>query len=100
MAYQPQQSINLVPVFLASGVVYEGLVPGRDTDTTALAIYHGQLSDDLEDASGETVLELNYTFWATPWLGITPDLQYVFNPDGSSSNDDAAVVGGQIMVNF
>ena len=100
VAYQPQQSINLVPVFLAGGGVYEGLVPGRDTDTTALAVYHGQLSDDLEDASGETVLELNYTFWATPWLGITPDLQYVFNPGGGSSNDDAAVVGGQIMVNF
>ena len=72
----------------------------RDTDTAALAVYHGELSDDLEDTGSETVVELNYTFWATPWLGITPDFQYVFNPGGGSSDDDAAVFGGQIMVNF
>jgi carbohydrate-selective porin OprB len=46
------------------------------------------------------VLELNYTFWAMPWLGITPDFQYVFNPGGNRSNNDAALFGGQIMVNF
>jgi porin len=100
VAYQPQQSINLLPVFLSGGAVYEGLLPGRDTDTAALAVYHGKLSNDVEDTSSETVLELNYTFWATPWLGLTPDLQYVFNPGGGSSTNDAAVFGGQIMVNF
>ena len=39
-------------------------------------------------------------YWATPWLGLTPDFQYVFNPGGASSDDAAAVFGGQIMVNF
>ena len=99
VAYQPQQSINLLPVFLSGGAVYEGLLRGRDTDTAAFAVYHGKLSNDLEDTSSETVLELNYTFWATPWLGLTPDFQYVFNP-GGASNNDAAVFGGQIMINF
>ena len=100
VACQPQESINLLPVFLSSGAVYEGLMPGRDTDTAALAVYHGELSDDLEDTGSETVVELNYTFWATPWLGVTPDFQYVFNPGGGGSDNDAAVFGGQIMVNF
>ena len=63
VAYQPQESINHLPVFLSSGAVYEGLLPGRDADTAALAVYHGELSDDLEDTGSETVLELNYTFW-------------------------------------
>ena len=100
VAYQPQQSINLVPVFLSSGAVYEGLIPGRDTDTTALAIYHGQLSDDLEDASAETVLELNYTFWATPWLGTTPTYNMSSIPTATAATMTRPYFGGQIMINF
>lgn len=100
VTYQPKESINLLPVFIAGGAVYEGLIPGRDTDTTAVAVYYGKLSSDVEDTTGETVLEVNYTFWATPWLGITPDFQYVFNPSGGSSSNDAAVFGGQINFIF
>lgn len=100
VAYQPEQSINLLPVFVAGGASYEGLITGRDTDTTAIAVYYGKLSKDVQDTTGETVVELNYTFWATPWLGITPDFQYVFNPSGGSSSNDAAVFGGQVLVNF
>ncbi len=100
VTYQPQQSINLLPVFIAGGATYEGLIPGRDTDTTAVALYYGKLSKDVENATAETVLELNYTYWATPWLGLTPDFQYIFNPSGGSSSNNAAVLGGQIMVNF
>jgi hypothetical protein len=33
------------------------------------------------------------------WLGLTPDFQYDFNPSGES-NSDAAVLGGQIVVDF
>jgi porin len=100
VTYQPEESINLLPVFVAGGASYEGLIPGRDTDTTAVAVYYGKLSKDVQDTTGETVLEVNYTFWATPWLGLTPDFQYVFNPSGGSSNNDAAVFGGQINLIF
>lgn len=100
IAYQPQDSINLLPVYIAGGSVYEGLVPGRNIDTVALAVYHAELSNAVPDATGETLLEVNYTYWALPWLGLTPSFQYVFNPSGGGSNDDAAVFGGQILVNF
>jgi carbohydrate-selective porin OprB len=43
---------------------------------------------------------VNYTLWAAPWLGITPDFQYVFNPLGGPSKNDAAVFGGQILIIF
>jgi porin len=100
IAYQPQDSINLLPVYVAGGLVYEGLVPGRDIDTMALAVYHAEVSNALPNTTGETVVEVNYTYWALPWLGLTPDFQYVFNPNGGGSNDDVAVFGGQILVNF
>lgn len=100
IAYQPRESINLLPVYIAGGAVYEGLVPGRDIDTTALGVYHAKVSDSLPGTTGETLLEVNYTYWALPWLGLTPSFQFVFNQNGRGSDNDAAVFGGQILVNF
>lgn len=82
ITYSPQQSINQLTLFVLAGAVYHGLIPGRGDDNLALGYYYGKLSSSLPGGSGEKVLELDYTWWETPWLGITPDLQYVFNPGG------------------
>jgi len=100
VAWNPEESADLLPFFFSAGAVYRGLVPQRDTDTTAVAVYTGKFSDSQPDTSNETVLELNYTVWATPWLAVTPDFQYIFRPFGGSSSNDAAVFGGQIMLIF
>lgn len=100
LAWNPEESADFLPLFVSAGAVYQGLIPGRDADTTGLAVYTGKFSKFARDASSETVLEANYTLWATPWLGITPDFQYVFNPLGGSSKNDAAVLGGQILIAF
>jgi carbohydrate-selective porin OprB len=75
------------------------LIPRRSDDSVALAIYYGKISSQLPAESGEKVFELDYTWWATPWLAITPDLQYVFNPGGGSSRN-AAVLGTQLQLLF
>lgn len=99
VAWNPAESADFLPLFVSAGAVYQGLIRGRDADTTALAVYTGKFSK-FSPNSSETVLEANYTLWATPWLGITPDFQYVFNPLGNADIDDAAVFGGQVMVIF
>jgi porin len=98
MSYNPQQSINQLPLLVSGGAVYQGLISGRGDDTSALALYYGKLSTSVPAVSGEKVLELNYTWWATPWLGVTPDFQYVFNPSGNSSSRNAAVLGTQFLM--
>jgi porin len=100
ITYNPQQSINQLPLFVLAGAVYHGLIPGRGDDNTALGFYYGKLSPAPPSVSGEKVLELDYTWWATPWLAITPDLQYVFNPGGSGTSRNAAVLGAQFQVLF
>jgi len=99
ITYNPQQSINQLPLFALAGVIYHGLIPGRGDDNIGLGFYYGKLSTALPVATGEKVLELDYTLWATPWLGITPDFQYVFNPSGGSSRN-ATVPGLQLQVLF
>jgi porin len=96
----PRQSINELPLLVMAGAVYHGLIHGRDDDSTALAFYYGELSTDLASGPAEKVLELAYTFWATPWLGITPDFQYVFNPKSRASSSNAPVLGAQVQILF
>lgn len=47
LIYAPQASINRMPWFASAGASYQGLVPGRDRDTAAFALYYGGFSRDL-----------------------------------------------------
>lgn len=100
IAYTPRESINQLPLLVMAGAVYHGLIPRRSDDYAAIGFYYGKFSTDLPSGPGEKVLELDYTAWATPWLGITPDLQYVLNPNGGSSSKNALVLGGQFQILF
>ena len=100
IAYTPQQSINHLPLLVMAGAAYHGLIPGRSDDNTAVGFYYGKISTNVPSGSGEKVVELGYTWWATPWLGMTPDLQYVLTPSGRSSSRNAAVIGAQFQISF
>jgi carbohydrate-selective porin OprB len=52
------------------------------------------------DPRFETVLEVNHRFQLAPWLYVTPDFQYIFRPNGSDDEPDAAVVGAEIRIDF
>jgi porin len=100
VAYTPPQRINQLPLLVMAGASYRGLIPGRSDDTTAVGFYYGKISTSVPSGSGEKVVELNYMWWATPWLGMTPDLQYVLTPSGRSSSRNAAVIGVQFQILF
>jgi porin len=100
LTFAPIERVSTLPFFAAGGLVYRGLFPGRDDDTTNLGVYYGRFSDDLPDQSFEGVLEVNHHLQLAPWLYVTPDFQYVFRPNGESDIDDAAVFGGEISVDF
>ena len=100
VTYNPSQTINQLPLLILAGAAYHGLLPGRGDDTAAFALYYGKISPDLPADSDEKVLEFSYTWWAAPWLAITPDLQYILNPGGSSSSRNAAVLGTQFQILF
>jgi porin len=98
LTFAPIERVNTLSLFAAGGLVYQGLLPGRDDDTTNLGMYYGTFSDDLPGQSCETVLEINHRFQLAPWLHVTPDFQYVFQPNGSDDEPDAAVLGVEIGI--
>ncbi|GAB5377939.1 MAG: carbohydrate porin [Acuticoccus sp.] len=95
----PDETINTLPVGLFGGATYQGLLPGRPDDVTAFGISYGAFSDDLSGQSYELVLELNHRFQLGDWLYVTPDVQYIINPNGGGI-PDALVAGVEASIDF
>jgi porin len=77
-----------------AGLVYTGLLPGRDCDTCGGGFSLVNFSSDLRDSTGQTsenAIEIFYKARLRDWLAIIPDLQYIARPNGIER--DALVVG-------
>lgn len=100
LTFAPRQDINKLPYAAFGGLAYRGLLPQRDDDISALGLYYGRFSDDLPGQDYEVVLEVNHRFQFAPWLYLTPDFQYIFNPGGTGDISDAVVLGFELNVDF
>jgi porin len=91
------------------GLVYEGLLPGRDRDELMAAAAVGQYSyyDLLEArAAGEpeptqsVLIEVGYRVRLGGWSFVQPFAQYIVQPDGTTAVANAAILGVSLGVNF
>lgn len=75
------------------GVTWIGALDGRDDDVVGLLISHASLSEATGSTfdGDETVFELLYKVQITPAISLKPDLQYIVNPSGDPTVDDALV---------
>ena len=90
-----------MPYFVGGGLSYQGPLPGRDNDIAAVGVIYRSSSAVTSHAQAtETVLEINYQITFNRWLSITPDVQYVIRPNGSSAIRNAFVLGTQVAINF
>ncbi len=77
-----------------AGLVYRGLLPGRDLDTLGCGFTLVEFSPAVYVSTGQTAenaIELFYKAPVRDWLTIQPDLQYIVRPSGIEA--DALVVG-------
>ncbi|MGB2705933.1 MAG: carbohydrate porin [Candidatus Omnitrophota bacterium] len=96
----PHGRINTQTYQLTGGLLYHGLPPNRDRDVTAFCVILGNFSDQLDGQRMETVLELNHRFQLGQWFYITPDIQFVINPNGRRTIRNALVLGLELSANF
>ena len=96
----PDEEINTFPYFLSGGMLYEGLIPGRDEDVAAFGAAYGILSRDIEGQDFEIALEWTYVYRLYPWLALQPDVQWIINPGGTGDIPDALVAGVQISLDL
>lgn len=92
---------NQVDQGIGGGLVYTGLLPGRDIDTCGVGFSQIQFSPELEALTGQTsedAIEAFYKVRVNDWCAIIPDLQYIARPSGIYS--DAMVAGFRFEVNL
>ena len=101
--------INPVSNYLGAGLVYTGLLPGREKDEAGLALARAGLGSGFRgaarDAGGsigraETVIEATYRYSLNDTLSLQPDLQYVIRPHGDAQIGNALVVGFRLALTF
>jgi carbohydrate-selective porin OprB len=98
-AYNSKPITSPIPLFWGSGGSYQGLIRRRKNDIVSAGWIYGQISNYVPNSTAEQILELNYRCALRRFLSVTPDLQYIWKPDGRSV-PSVAVVGIQLSVAF
>jgi len=91
---------NEIDNYYGGGLVYTGLIPGRDGDVSGLGAASARLGRRFRKEEGgthETVIEIFHRAGLTPWFTIQPDLQFIVNTGGSGRNALAAGVRFEIL---
>lgn len=97
-------SINAFDQYLGGGLVISGFLDARPEDRMGIAFAHGRFGDDWREANGvesaETAIEWSYEMPVAGWLTLQPNLQYIVNPSGDPSLDDAVVAGVRFAISY
>lgn len=94
---------NDIASFWSFGFQYQGLLEERDEDVLGAGFAKGIFSDKASTTytdDYESVVELYYNAQVTPWLNISPNIQYVANPGGSGTGSDAFILGARAQMSF
>ncbi|MDD5199957.1 MAG: carbohydrate porin [Terrimicrobiaceae bacterium] len=107
--YAPQYD-NAMPFYAHAGLVYKGLLPGRDKDQLGVAFGYGNYSFDkivAEQDAGksihqtyEAVAEADYRVQVTRFVYVQPFWQYIIRPNGAGLVQNANIFGLHMCVTF
>ncbi len=101
--------------YFDAGVVFNGLIPGRPSDTFGLASAYGHIGSgfagDVADGDAlngantpipdyEANVELTYFAQIAKWWTVQPDLQVLLHPGGSAAIPNALVLGVRTTISF
>ena len=87
---------NDISGFWSFGLQTTGLVDGRDGDVLGVGYANGIFSNNASTTytdDNEDVLEVYYNAQVTPWLNVSPMVQYVADPGGNDTSKDATIFG-------
>lgn len=95
------EDTNPIGHFASIGLGGSSCLPGRDSDTWGVGYYYLGLSDEISPiipVTDERGIELFYRIAVTPYLEVTPDVQFL---DGGIENvDSATVLGARVNTIF
>ncbi len=95
------RDVNDLCGFWSTGFQYQGVIPSRDDDVLGVGYANGKRGDNPDfTAHHEQAWEFYYSVQLTPWLQITPSLQYLNHPGMDRDISDAVVAGIRAQMEF
>ena len=92
------QSTRRLTVFLAALVA---LAAGNAARADGQVLHNSTgLQPPVPVQDAEYPVEVFYNCMATPWLSLSPAVQYIFKPGGTDANRDVLVLGVNFGVTF
>lgn len=117
---------SLLDFYYQTGLVYQGLLPGRPDDRLGVAFGSAWFSSDAASAYHQTheiqtaaaiaggkpvypaqpqptwggVVEIDYQCMLTKWISVKPFLEYIMNPQQNGTLGNVLVLGTQAAVRF
>jgi len=96
-----RQDVNAPAHFYSIGLGGKGVLPDRDKDTMGVGYYFLDLSNNLPSMMhSEQGIEAYYNIELAPWLHISPDLQVIIDPGGTSDKDVSVVAGFRVQMDL
>lgn len=92
------EEVYEAPWFWSVGANFKGLIPHRDEDEIGLGVAGLEANSDLGYNGTELHLEAYYRIVLSEYFSISPDIQFVANPLGNSSNQN--IVAGMLKGQF
>jgi porin len=92
--------INNVKHHFSMGVTFDGMIPSRPKDVVGLVGWYNDFSDDafIPTRGSSGGFEAFYNFRVTPWLQVSPDVQFLIDPALSADSKDTLVLGLRALV--
>ncbi|MCX7869409.1 MAG: carbohydrate porin, partial [Terrimicrobiaceae bacterium] len=100
---------NAMPFYVLGGLVYTGLIPGRDSDQAGVAFAYGNYSSEaasLDRSRGrdprtyQAVFEADYRIQLNRFAYVQPVIQYIIRPGGRGLVENDTILGLHMGVNF
>lgn len=83
------------------GVTLRGTFAGRENDEIGFMYSHSDMSDESSSFDGdENAYEVFYKLQLFGSVALTPDFQYITNPSGNSTLEDAMVGSLRVSITF
>jgi porin len=95
--------VSTIEHHIAGGLAWTGLFPKRDADVLGVGASCALLSNDNRagfDGRPEVAIETFYKIQITPYFSVQPDVQYIVNPGGLASRDNALFAMLRMSVDF
>jgi len=87
----------------SAGISFNGMYLARPQDMFAISYFYLDPSDDFPPELGigtSSGIEIYYNYAVSPWLQISPHIQFLFDPGTSQGTDDLTVAGIRVLTLF